>query len=457
MRSLQKLINRLLRENLLMPLFVVAAFIVVTLTPILWSVYEASFQFGSGPSDVPAAHVYSVDRRSETALEQVFASVNGVKGFAPVDRSLILQFTLDRLADLDLSSRTIFVSGKVSAVWSPESIGKTLITPDRYQEERIADYKELDLLKDLEMPDLIQDDYYSYEPVLFREIQRGDQKAYLAEYNFAGNLRFPLNLREYPLDIQHIPLQVRHKILPSYMLRLQTVEPSLAFEQSEYFVGQYRLDNALPIGASVEALYDPGFQQLLETSPESANSFVKDSGRLEDQLKAKASPNQFGSLPLAHIQSLYFDGPVGPRSISGLQLELRRQFSTTLLRAIFPVSLALLLLALASYMPMRFTDVKLAVPPTILVSLVFMQQGAYSGLPDLGYPIFLDYFYLLAYVVTLLMFGELLLSSLKKSANWSWLLTYKRIARVAVISVATLAPVGIWIAFRLFNLALASR
>ena len=241
------------------------------------------------------------------------------------------------------------------------------------------------------------------------------------------------------------------------MLRLQTVEPSLAFEQSEYFVGQYRLDNALPIGASVEALYDPGFQQLLETSPESANSFVKDSGRLEDQLKAKASPNQFGSLPLAHIQSLYFDGPVGPRSISGLQLELRRQFSTTLLRAIFPVSLALLLLALASYMPMRFTDVKLAVPPTILVSLVFMQQGAYSGLPDLGYPIFLDYFYLLAYVVTLLMFGELLLSSLKKSANWSWLLTYKRIARVAVISVATLAPVGIWIAFRLFNLALASR
>ena len=85
-------------------------------------------------------------------------------------------------------------------------------------------------------------------------------------------------------------------------------------------------------------------------------------------------------------------------------------------------------------MPYRFTDVKLAVPPTILVSLVFMQQGAYSGLPDLGYPILLDYFYLMAYVVTLLMFMDLLLENSIECRSSSWTIgwwTYNRFVRVA--------------------------
>ena len=122
----------------------------------------------------------------------------------------------------------------------------------------------------------------------------------------------------------------------------------------------------------------------------------------------------------------------------------------------FPVSLALLLLVLSSYIPYRFTDVKLAVPPTILVSLVFMQQGAYSGLPDLGYPILLDYFYLMAYVVTLLMFMDLLLSSLKRSSSWPWLVTYNRFVRVLTLAVATVGPVVIWLGFRILNSAMAS-
>ena len=41
----------------------------------------------------------------------------------------MLKFTIDKVADLDLARRTIvFVSGKVSAVWSPESLGQQIFT-----------------------------------------------------------------------------------------------------------------------------------------------------------------------------------------------------------------------------------------------------------------------------------------------------------------------------------------
>ena len=44
--------------------------------------------------------------------------------------------------------------------------------------------------------------------------------------------------------LQRIPLQVRHKILPSYMLKFQSLKPDLAFERPDFFVGQYRIDQA---------------------------------------------------------------------------------------------------------------------------------------------------------------------------------------------------------------------
>ena len=453
--NFRKIILSLLRLNLFLPLVAIGAVVLVTLGPVVWSFYEASFYFGDRES-APAAHVYEVNRETEKYLEQAIALDNGVQGFRPVGRDLMLKFTLDKVADLDLARRTVFVSGKVSAVWSPESLGQKIITSDRYQAARIAGYEEQDLLKDLEMPDLVKDDFYTYEPLVLRQIQKGEKTVFVSEYNFSGNIRFPLNLREYPVDVQRIPLQVRHKILPSYMLKFQALKPALAFERSDFFVGQYRIDNAQAMPPSIEALYDPELKRILLEPTNSPRKALQSIKRTEATIRAASRESDTSGKSLHAIQNLYFGGPVGPRSISGLTLDLRRQFSTTLLRSMFPVSLALLLLVLSSYIPYRFTDVKLAIPPTILVSLVFMQQGAYSGLPDLGYPILLDYFYLMAYVVTLLMFADLLLSSLKRSSSWSWLINYNRIVRVVAIGVATVGPAAIWVCFRVVNSAIAA-
>ena len=108
---LRSTINRLLRLNLFLPLVAVGAVVVVILTPVLWSFYEASIYFGLRQDASPAAHVYEVNRKSEKYLEQAIALDNGVEGFASTNRDLMLQFTIDKVADLDLSRKTVFVSG----------------------------------------------------------------------------------------------------------------------------------------------------------------------------------------------------------------------------------------------------------------------------------------------------------------------------------------------------------
>ena len=90
---LRNFIDRLLRLDLFLPLVAVGAVVVVILAPVLWSFYEISFYFGSRDS-TPAAHVYEVNRGTEKYLEQAFALDNGIQGFSPVERDLMLKFTI---------------------------------------------------------------------------------------------------------------------------------------------------------------------------------------------------------------------------------------------------------------------------------------------------------------------------------------------------------------------------
>ena len=146
---------------------------------------------------------------------------------------------------------------------------------------------------------------------------------------------------------------------------------------------------------------------------------------------------------------MYFSAEAGPHSISAISIPISRQVSSTWLKSIFPVALALLALVIASYIPASLSEVRLAIPPTILLSLVFMQQTSHDGLPEMAFPILLDYFYLLAFVATIVMFFEtILLSSpgisqgLKDRFQW--------FARVFTLFSAAFGMPMVWVLSRLF-------
>jgi hypothetical protein len=77
-----------------------------------------------------------------------------------------------------------------------------------------------------------------------------------------------------------------------------------------------------------------------------------------------------------------------------------------LVKWLLPLSIAMVLLLLTPNLRASYGSERLAIPPVILLTLVFMQQAYRDSLPSLPYLTVLDSLYAFSYCVTLLMFCE---------------------------------------------------
>jgi hypothetical protein len=102
-------------------------------------------------------------------------------------------------------------------------------------------------------------------------------------------------------------------------------------------------------------------------------------------------------------------------------------------------------------LPGSLGDVRLAIPTTALLTLIFLQQGYRADMPPLSYPTFLDYLYIYAYLVSISFFllfcwgsnyyykakesGELAAEQQINNVDWKFQL-------VALIALALLVPLA---------------
>ena len=106
----------------------------------------------------------------------------------------------------------------------------------------------------------------------------------------------------------------------------------------------------------------------------------------------------------------------------------------------------MLVLVACSYIPEKLVEVRLALPPTILLSLVFMQQSSHAGLPEIPFPILLDYFYMLLFIAAALLLVESILVAIDlKSKYLRTVLAVQRFARYFAIFASSLGMPLIWL------------
>lgn len=98
-----------------------------------------------------------------------------------------------------------------------------------------------------------------------------------------------------------------------------------------------------------------------------------------------------GSLPNAPLEMELIYDPIG---------------WAALVKWLLPLSIAMVLLLLTPNLRASYGSERLAIPPVILLTLVFMQQAYRDSLPALPYLTVLDSLYAFSYCVTLLMFCE---------------------------------------------------
>ena len=435
-----------------MPVLVALAFLSVCLLPFVVSWIEATRapQTQSGGT-AEVSHDYLYQSKTLDSLEEVFAKANQVSGFKPVQKPLYLKVDLERIDDVNLARRSAFVSGKLTGVWGDQSLGRMSITPKQGYDALKSAPLDRDLLAQMFFPDLLEDGSLTYERILFKQTPLpGGKNVYISEYRFAGNLRFEPRLNNYPVDRQAMVLRLQHRILPAYMLRMQSLTPSMKKSSREAVVGNYRISDPYVLPPTVSAAYAPALEQLLQADFPNSTALQRSLARAERVTPMNPQEQfEFQGRPYGRLQSYFFAGSPSPVSVAAIRFDLSRRLASTWLRTVFPVSLSLLILVLSSYIPKAYITVNLGVAPSIFLALVFLQQSSNAQLPDMGHPILMDYYYLLSYVCTSLMFVEAIFAAfLDEKTPIAHAITTA--ARLATLATAVVGAPLIWTLGRLF-------
>ena len=430
----------------------IASFIVAITSPVILSFLELNVtSIGGGSISSSLSHEYEYSRENISLLETAIARSNGQINYKAPPKDLFVKLDIERAKDIDLSNKTIYLAGKVVGTWTEDSFVKKPITGSTYASTRISDYSSKDLMEDILFPDIVIDDYFVYDNLLFNTLESDSgKKVFVSEYRFAGNFNIVPNFRSYPFDSQALAIQLAHKILPSYMLKIRMLEPTIKLGKAEDFVvGAYKV--GMPFGGS-SYLKLPRNQKLIAfLSQNNSKASPKDIYQQLLAIEKDLSPDD-NSKNLSALKNWYFSfDDFGPHSTTKITLPLTRQVASTWLKSVFPASLILLVLVACSYIPEKLVEVRLALPPTILLSLVFMQQSSHAGLPEIPFPILLDYFYMLLFIAAALLLVESILVAIDlKSKHEKTVLAVQRIARYFAILSSSLGMPLIWLAGNVF-------
>lgn len=94
------------------------------------------------------------------------------------------------------------------------------------------------------------------------------------------------------------------------------------------------------------------------------------------------------------------------------EVSYERAPMATVIKLILPLLSVMVILLMSPLIPSTGWDVKLAIPPTVMLTLIFLQQSYQSNLPELPYITFLDCLYNMCYMDCLLLFGLFLWGSM---------------------------------------------
>jgi hypothetical protein len=132
-------------------------------------------------------------------------------------------------------------------------------------------------------------------------------------------------------------------------------------------------------------------------------------------------------------------------SVSAVKVDLylTRSLISGFWKEILPPMLASMLLLVNTISPWKgWEEPKAAIPPAVLLSLIFLHQGYQGRLPTLDYLTFMDIFYVLLYTLTIYMAVEVIVCNSVKTASTQ--AKIKRISQMIFLLFTVILPLAAW-------------
>ena len=91
------------------------------------------------------------------------------------------------------------------------------------------------------------------------------------------------------------------------------------------------------------------------------------------------------------------------------KIAFKRAYSSSFFRYILPLLVGITILFLTDFLPNKFNEFKLATPPTVLLTFIFMQNGYQAEIQQISYLTFIDKLYYLSYFSAILQLSSTLI------------------------------------------------
>ena len=336
------------------------------------------------------------------------SNANNTSEYREPKDKISVSLTVDKLTDLDVNEGTIYASGYVDAIWGDDSFA----TNDPFAKSssfNIFPSKSVrkDILSDGFFPDVVRDDLFYFEQEVLDEFE---VNRYYSRYAFGGNFNFKPSLKYYPADVQNVRILFSFKTIKPFAANFSydfAKEASMiAIDPKNLKFGVHKLLGDENVNPYLVLPEDRLIEEIVSNSSGSTSSIKETLTNITPAMLYESGINfEINKEPPWMLIGSFFYN-MQSNYVIGVSIKFERVLAMFALRILLPIDLVIIGGVLNTFVPRKMSDVRLAVPPTLLLSLVFMQQSNISDLPKLTYITYIDIVYYLAYVGTMILMAE---------------------------------------------------
>ena len=209
------------------------------------------------------------------------------------------------------------------------------------------------------------------------------------------------DMRKFPFDSAYLRIRLRHELLapdlwlmadrdsislePNYRLNAYVYKPEKCYADVKDDNGKFLYN---PV--SYSCTYDE-IEPLFSVGEE-----FKESSEVSDK-----------------FMDLWEDLDYGPSIL--IRSKMVRSVSSSFFRYLLPLLFGIVVLTFNEFISNQFKEIRIATPPTILLTFIFMQSGFHSEIPQISYVTFLDRVYFLCYLLSVISMVNAVLAGTKRN------------------------------------------
>lgn len=288
------------------------------------------------------------------------------------EEAIFIEIYPDDISRINEQNSSLRISGTINAYWHPEKSIKTIYEND---DPLTKDFRE-DVLKNSYL-NFVSTEEQLFEKIVSYELIDGSKKVI---YRFEGEFPLLRNLSKFPFDDATWEIRLIFDISAAAM-ELGGAAPTIIYPTSN--INAYEIVD-ISCGKS-DSDKSEKYWACNSTALMSRNQFPPDSYSDPDNEDYVYASLDYGISKV-------------------LQGKLQRSLISSFARYLVPIIFGLLVLSMTDQLSSKEAwEIRVATPPTVLLTLIFMQNSYHNQLPQIAYLTWLDQIYLISYIGAILM------------------------------------------------------